>query len=275
MTPTPNTKWQTSEAVHRGHKFLTGFKFALWITIALALMILPARAQAGGAVIIKADDFRGPSAAWTNFLEASRALGVKVSIGVIVDSIVSNSAAAEWMKAQVARGDVEFWNHGWDHKQWTDNGKTISEFGGSGLAHQTEHLAKSQKALKDALGKDVIALGTPYNAFDADTAKAIIAQPELRLFFVHNLAAAKPLLAGHVTVVDIISESDGTAKPNAEKFKALWQKRPASAQPVSLQFHPPYFDAAHLEQYKQVLEFLKAQGCTFKLPAEVAADKTS
>src|ERR1700722_13803648 len=103
--------------------------------------------QAAPVVIIKADDFRGPSPAWENFLDVSRKAGIKVSIGVIAESIAGNEDTANWMKAEEARGDVEFWDHGWDHKQWTDKGGTISEFGGSGLAHQREHFAEAQAAL--------------------------------------------------------------------------------------------------------------------------------
>src|SRR5579871_169357 len=93
-------------------------------------------------VIIKADDFRGPNKAWEDFLKVSRSAGVKVSIGIIVQPMAGNAATAEWLKAQVAQGDVEFWNHGWDHKSWTEGGKKLTEFSGSGLAHQHEALSK-------------------------------------------------------------------------------------------------------------------------------------
>jgi hypothetical protein len=164
----------------------------------LGLLLCSSSAMAGAeqVVIIKADDFRGPSPAWTEFLQASRKAGVKVSIGVIVEPTVGKAATADWMKAQVALGDVEFWNHGWDHKSWNDAGKK------------------------------------------------------------------------QVKLVDVISESDGTGKPNAEKFEALLAKRPKSDEPVSLQFHPPYFDAAHLAEYAKILEFLKAQHCSIRLPSE-------
>ena len=70
-------------------------------------------------VIIKADDFKVPLQAWTNFLQVCRDAGIKVSLGVIVSNIVGNAATAQWMQAQQAMGDVEFWDHGWDHSHWT------------------------------------------------------------------------------------------------------------------------------------------------------------
>jgi peptidoglycan/xylan/chitin deacetylase (PgdA/CDA1 family) len=240
------------------------------VFLGLVLLSISARAASGAEpiVIIKADDFRAPNQAWTNFLKVSRSAGVKVSIGIIVQSIEGKSATADWLKAEAARGDVEFWDHGWDHKSWTDAGKKLTEFTGSGLVHQHEHLVKAQSGLKAALGKDVISLGTPFNGFDSDTAGAINQSAELRLLFTHNLALARRLVNKQVTIIDVISESDGTGKPNAAKFEELWQARPKSEEPVSLQFHPPYFDAEHLAEYTKILDYLKAQHCQIRLPVE-------
>jgi len=239
------------------------------VIIAVAASWMSAAADLSKVVIIKADDFRGTTGAWTNFLDVSRAAGVKVAIGVIADSIQNKTSDWAWMRAQERQGDVEFWTHAWDHKQWTTNGQTVSEFQGSGLAHQREHLARSQALLKTALGRDVIAFGTAYNGFDADTATVINESPELRLFFTHRLAAAKDLLTNRVEVLDVISEGDGTGKPNAEKLAATLAKRPPG--PVSLQFHPPYFDPPHLEEYRKILANLKAQGYAMLLPSEYVA----
>ena len=232
------------------------------------------KTEAVPVVIIKADDFRGPNQAWTNFLAVSRAAGIKVSIGVIAETISGNAGAANWMQAQVARGDVEFWDHGWDHKHWTNSGAAISEFGGSGLAHQREHLANAQAALKLALGTNVIAFGTPYNAFDTNTVTVVNGTPELRLVFVHNVKLVKKLLSHPVQVVEIIGESGGTGKPDAAKFEAAWSKRPATDAPVSLQFHPLAFKTEQLAEYSKIVNYLKAQNYAIRLPSDCVATKS-
>lgn len=217
-------------------------------------------------VIIKADDFRGPTAAWASFLEVSRAAHVKVSIGVIVDSVATNNSAVLWMKAQQDKGDVEFWDHGWDHARWQTNGETVQEFLGSGLAHQRAHLKQAQAALKAALGKDVLAFGPAYTGFDADTAAVINETPALRLLFCHKVTAARNLLTNRVVVLDFISEADGTGKPNGEKLEATLAKRMPGA--VSLQFHPPYFDVPHLAEYQKIVNYLLPNGYSVQLPSE-------
>jgi len=248
----------------------------LVLFVAMTLNATAIAADLSRVVIIKADDFTGTNQAWNNFLEVSREAGVKVSIGVITKSIRENSPVQEWMRAQENKGDVEFWNHGWDHKRWTTNGLTISEFQGSGLAHQCEHLTHSQAALKKLLRHDVIAFGTPYNGFDSDTAQAMNDSPALRLFFIYTTntktKAARQRVSDRIALLDIVNEADGTGKPNAAKLAALLAKRPPG--PVSLQFHPPYFDAAHLEEYKTILTELKANGYTTMLPTEYVAALT-
>jgi len=56
---------------------------ALVLFVALALNWPAMAADLSKVVIIKADDFTATNQAWSNFLDASRAAGVKVSIGVI------------------------------------------------------------------------------------------------------------------------------------------------------------------------------------------------
>jgi len=75
---------------------------------------------------------------------------------------------------------VEFWNHGWDHKQWDDAGKKTSEFGGSGYEHQKEAIAKSQAAALRVLGQPIVAFGSGFNAMDMDTARALNETSELQ-----------------------------------------------------------------------------------------------
>ena len=245
----------------------------LVLHVAITLNATAIAADLSKVVIIKADDFTGTNGAWSDFLEVSRAAGVKVSIGVITKSIQENSPVQEWMRAQENNSDVEFWNHGWDHKGWITNGLSIGEFQGSGLARQREHLIRSQASLKMLLGHDVIAFGSPGNGFDSDTALVMNESAVLRLFFTYTqnnkTEAARKLLANRIALLDIVPEADGTGKPNAAKLAVLLAKRPPG--PVSLQFHPPRFDAPHLIEYKQILADLKAHGYTTMLPAEFVA----
>jgi peptidoglycan/xylan/chitin deacetylase (PgdA/CDA1 family) len=234
-------------------------------------------------VFIKADDFRASnwsSPSWTNFLIASRNLGIKVNPGAVVTNIDGNASIAQWMQGQEAAGDVEFWNHGWDHSQWTVvNGSvttTVYEFKGSDLAFQQTHLADAQAGLSNALGHDVIAFGTPYNQFDTNTTALVNDTPALKLFFATSLITPRSAgLDTRVDVVKIIGESppygDGTGMPNAETFKSNFPSGPTG--PVALQFHPAdsNFDTNRVAQYQEIVQYLLTNGYVFLMPAEYLA----
>jgi hypothetical protein len=221
-------------------------------------------------VIVKADDFKVSNQAWTNFLAESRNLGVKVGLGVVVEDIVGNVTTATYMQAQQTLGDVEFWNHGWDHSTWTTGGTTYWEFRNSGLAFQQTHFSDAQAGLLAATGRTSIAFGTPYNQSDADTMTVMNNTPAVRLFFTYNSAAARTAgLTERVATVGIINESGGTGKPVASTFITNHPNGPPG--PVSLQFHPAAFAAADLAEYVQIVQFLLGKGYTFMLPAEYIA----
>ena len=230
--------------------------------------------------IIKADDFRSQFSTgllWTNFLSTNRALGVKAGLGVICTNIVGSNSnlISQWMRAQEAAGEVEFWDHGWDHTQWTNaSSQTIQEYKGSGLAYMQQHLAQSQAALAIALGHDVIAFGTPYNSFDTNTAAVINATPALRLLFASSVTTVRTAgLSNGVAAVTIISEADGTGLPNAAKFTNSYPGGPKG--PVSLQFHPPSFvtnaGTNSLLEYQKIVQYLQTNGYAVLLPSAFVA----
>jgi peptidoglycan/xylan/chitin deacetylase (PgdA/CDA1 family) len=232
-------------------------------------------------ILIKCDDFRGPSLEWSIFLKVTRALGVKVGIGVICSNsidphrAISEPAAYQsitnWMQTQEARGDVEFWNHGWVHAYWTNaNAQTIFDYSGVGLATESNFLAMSQAALSRALGRDVIAFGAPYNKVDTNTAAAINAEPALKLVFDLNPTDFRKYgLNPGAALVKIIKETDGTGMPNAARFEAAYPGGPTG--PVSLQFHPLDFDPVYLRQFQHIIQYLQSNGYSFLLPSEYVA----
>ena len=245
------------------------FVASIFLSLAPFAQSQPAGFDPAKVVIVKADDFKVPNQAWTNFLTESRNLGVKVALGVVVEDIVGDATTATYMQNQQAVGDVEFWNHGWDHSTWTTGGTTYWEFRNSGLAFQQTHFSDAQAGLLNATGRDAIAFGTPYNQSDGDTMTVMNNTPAVRLFFTYNSAAARSSgLIERVETIGIIPEA-ATGKPVASSFISAYPNGPAG--PVSLQFHPAAFLAADLAEYVQIIQFLLNRDYQFMLPAEYVA----
>lgn len=259
--------------------YLKSFIFRSFIfripILSLALVFLqPAEAAARKVAIIKADDVRKVSEAWDRFFALSKERSVKVSAGIICESLVGgNPDFVAWLKKHQATGDVEFWNHGWDHKRWkVAGGKELQEFCGSGYAHQKKHFAQSQTWMKKVLGKESVAFGAPYNAIDRDTATVLTEDPATRLVFGYaNQQVGNKLLATMV----LRGEGGGTGKPDFQKFKADYAKQ-KNLTFSAIQFHPAGFRDEHFEEYAKILDFMIEEGWTFVLPSEyIALQKTA
>lgn len=220
--------------------------------------------------IIKADDIRGITTNWDRFFALSKSKGIKVSAGIICNSLVGlDEDYVAWLNAYTASGNVEFWNHGWDHLRWTnDQGVVVSEFKGTGYDHQKEHFEDAQNIMKDALGVSPVAFGSPYNATDADTVRVMEENADMRLLFTYSSTgpAGKTLAR-----MALRGESDGTAKPNFDKFKIEYLSKP-DVSFTALQFHPNGFNDAAFDEYAKIIDFLIAEGWIFVLPREYTSD---
>lgn len=247
----------------------------LRITLVIStLLSLPLLSAPQRIAIIKADDVTSPHKKWDRCFEIAHEREIKVSAGIIANSLEKQGADyVDWIKKWEKTGKVEFWNHGWDHKRWSEDGKEKSEFGNSGFDHQMGHLTKTQKAYKQATGKDFTTFGSPFNAMDGDTATALNRIPELRLIFCYPGAAPTKAMEGKILLpMTLRGEHDGTGKPNFEKFKQDYaNKDKPELTFAALQFHPMGFSEKGFEDYAAILDFLKSEGWIFMLPSEYAA----
>jgi peptidoglycan/xylan/chitin deacetylase (PgdA/CDA1 family) len=245
------------------------------IPLLLCTLILPVAAQAKRIAIIKADDVRDVHPKWERFFKMAVELDVPVSAGVIAVSFEKQDERYdEWLKKWEATGKVEFWNHGWDHRMWEEEGKKKSEFGGSGYDHQKKHLTMVQAAAKEALGKPFNTFGSGFNAMDSDTAKALNEIPELKMVFCYPGAKPTKEMKDKILLpMTLRGENDGTGKPNFAKFKEEYEKKKSdpSLTLAAVQFHPAAFSEDGFKDFRAIVEFLKAEGWTFMLPSGYAA----
>ena len=254
------------------------FTFSIITVVCLSVLSVHAQDQPKGLhqpetpakiAIIKADDVRKVHAKWTRFFAISQEKGIKVSAGIICDSLEGkNKAYAEWLNGWQSTGMVEFWNHGWDHKRWgTNKKKQTKEFSGSGYAHQQQHFEDAQAEMEKVLGRAPLAFGAPYNAMDSDTERVFKENKDLRAVFCYK----KQGLGGKVPLpMALRGEGDGTGKPNFAKFKAAYAKQPGVTM-SAIQFHPSGFSEAQFREYGKIIDFLKEEGWTFMLPSEYVA----
>lgn len=233
-----------------------------------------AQAQEGPAkiAIIKADDIKKVSANWDRFFALSKSKGVKVSAGIVCNSLQpARTDYAAWLRAHAESGCIEFWNHGWDHKRWQgEGGKTFYEFQSSGYDHQKKHFSDSQRLMAELFGKAPVAFGPPYNKIDADTVKVMNEDEHVALYFGYK--AVSGLDRAAFARIRLRGEHDGTGRPNFQAFvTAYGEPKNKGVTFSAIQFHPGKFEEEHFEAYAKILDFLIDEGWRFMLPAEYLA----
>lgn len=88
-------------------------------------------------IVIKVDDLRQQNdrvhERWQRLVDFAKARKLKINIGIITDSLEGEHPNyVRWIREQKATGLVEFWDHGYDHKEWTsDAGVKLQEFKGT------------------------------------------------------------------------------------------------------------------------------------------------
>lgn len=224
-------------------------------------------------VILKVDDLRHANGKvhprWQKLAEFTRSRKVKTSIGIICDSLEGDHPEyISWIKDLHATGLVEFWNHGYDHKQWKEGDKSGDEFKGSTLEFQKEHLAKANGLAKEKLGFTLPAFGAPSNAIDATTVLALKDDPDTKIWFYGNSKEpAGKLVLDRVGSVNI---ENPIFTPSLEKFVAGYNRYPKREYFV-IQGHPGQWDDPKFAQFVAIVDFLTKEGALIMAPSEYAA----
>ncbi len=256
-----------------------GFSGGSWWAaglLILCLAICPAKAQdsparprtAPAKILIKADDFIGISLKWQRFLDIVNQHGLHASIGIICNSLEHASPQTlQWVKDVHAAGKIEFWNHGYDHREWKENGLTLEEFKGTPYEQQKEHLTRSDALAREKLGFAFRSFGAPFNATDAATVKVLAEEPNLKVWLYGDLQQP----AGK-TVLDRIPEvniENPLFHPSLDKFVAGYRKHP-EREYFLIQGHPPQWDETGFMEFARILDFLAQEKAVFLTPAEFA-----
>ena len=189
---------------------------------------------------------------------------IVAGFGVVVNSIEdADGAYIDWLR-RIARengGRVEFWNHGWDHYMKGN----VCEFKGTGLAHQREHLAKSQDVFREKTGIVMHALGTAGNACDSDTPKALAERPDITVW----IYGGEKNTGGKLVLRRTFNLEYAVGKIDFNKFAGPYKSRRLDDYAI-IQGHPNIWNDQSFEEFKKVVGQLLDDGWIFTTPHEFA-----
>jgi peptidoglycan/xylan/chitin deacetylase (PgdA/CDA1 family) len=223
-------------------------------------------------ILIKVDDLRifkrSVHPRWQKLVDFLRQRKIKAGIGIICNSLEGdNSDYVRWIKDQKANGLIEFWNHGYDHREWTEGDKKLREFVGTSYEYQKEHLTRANQFAREKLGFPLPAFGAPFNVTDANTVRALQEDTDTRIWLYGDLKnTAGKFVLDRVGRVNI---ENPLFKPSLDKFVDGYNRYP-DRKFFLIQGHPAQWDEEGFGQFVKIVDFLTAAGAIFVTPSEYA-----
>lgn len=233
----------------------------LLILIFIKLEVLVAQPK----IILKLDDLEVkngvcPSTLTLDYLVRNK---IKAGLGFIANRL-DNSASKtlqQYILAKNFDGErlFEIWNHGFDHVR--------PEFLGTGYAYQKNHFDRATKIIEELLGVKLRTFGTPYNESDSITNRVVLENKDYKVFLFSKVEPSPN--SGILNLVNRTNMENGTGNPEYSYFVANYNKfKDIYTDYMVLQGHPNKWKTGELDQFKQIVVFLIAQGCEFVTPYE-------
>lgn len=228
----------------------------------------PHRGKTPPKIVLKLDDLKPVRGKvhekWIKVADFAKERNIKTAFGIIAQGLEEDCPAfVQWVKDANAGGQIEFWNHGYDHL----GDEQIKEFCGQSLEYQKDHLARCSQLARTKLGFPMVSFGAPFNATDKATLQALSEDQDIRVWMYGNskTTAGKTVLKRN----DVTIETP-TFIPNFAGFiEAYAHNRGANY--FVMQGHPTHWDNDRFEQFRMIVDFLIAQKAVFVLPRELAA----
>jgi len=231
----------------------------------VALYFISNAAFAQRKIILKLDDFSVknsicPAAPVLDYLVQKR---VKAGIGFIAQRLDATaiSTMAKYMNATNGTGQplFEVWHHGLDHIK--------PEFKETGYAYQKEHFDGATQMIKELLRVQMRSFGSPYNANDTNTNKVIAEDANYKVTMFNKPAA--PASTGILNLNNRVNMETTTGQVDYNAFVTNYNTyKNTYTDLMVLQGHPHMWTTTLLDQFKQVIDFLLAEGCEFVTPYE-------
>ena len=214
-------------------------------------------------IILKADDLKFESTntispGWQKFINYIENMKIKASIGIIGNSLEKgDDKYISLIKSIHNRGNIEFWNHGYNHYTNNDSINPIWEFKNTSYKQQYENMLKTQELAKTKLKITLYTFGVPYNFIDENTLKTIENTDDIKVWLFGNPSSTKLVLRRYCNI------EYPTHNPDYQKFLERYD---SSKEYLVLQLHPNSWDDNRFNQFEQIINFLIKQKVTFITP---------
>ena len=218
-------------------------------------------------IILKADDLtyeknKVISDNWTRFLHYVVTQRIKSSVGLIVNSLETDDARFPGLLKYLSRtGYIELWIHGYDHRLGAKypNGELYDEFRNSSFEFQKEQIKKAIDLSKQKLDFTMQTFGAPGNAVDDNTALALNAFDDIKVWF-FGMEGSRQIILGR--------SADMEYPVGNPDYNSFVKNHDINNEYTVFQIHPNMWDENQFNEFKKIITYLKEEELTFVLPYE-------
>jgi peptidoglycan/xylan/chitin deacetylase (PgdA/CDA1 family) len=139
------------------------------------------------------------------------------------------------------------------------------EFEHGTAAEQKAIFEKGERLAKEKLGFSLPAFGPHWSGTTDATDEALESVPDVKIWL---YGPAKPKFFTRLSIERVMALENPTFVPDAEKFKALYEKNGAKREVLVLQGHPDQWTDERWNGFVAIIEFLKSKNVVFMTPSE-------
>lgn len=229
-------------------------------------------------VIIKADDLGNITPNWERFIQTVKDNNICASIGIISSQVSQHESVLRikeisQYKLYDSEKVIEFWNHGFDHY----GTEFETEFWGTTLDYQIDHIRKSQQFFKDSLGIQCKTFSTPFNRTSVETYDALQLFSEINVIMYHRKSekcndfrwqdAREKKEKVRADKVRLRVEFQSVYDVPLQNIKKYIYKTPKSGY-VIVQIHPNSWDESDFSTFQEMITFFKKMRVKFMTPQQ-------
>ena len=204
-------------------------------------------------VILKADDLAGYPGKdkivpqrWQKFVNIVRKYNKKANIGVIGNSLIfDDKSYFDWIKKN--SDVIEYFNHGFLHRQFNFDGEIYQEFKTTSLEYQIQLLECTNKLFKEKIGLEFLTFGVEYNAVDENTNLALKKAGLKVGFFLEDGFEGINLKKENRIELEV-----PVHRVNLSAFKENFIEKDY----IVIQTHPNSWDDIEFEEFENFIKFL-------------------
>jgi predicted deacetylase len=229
-------------------------------------------------VILKADDLGNFTPNWERFVQVVQSNDITASIGIIASKVTEHSSVLkikELATASTSKGEsmFEFWNHGYDHV----GNKDSTEFSGTTVDYQIDHIRKAQQFFLDSINIQCKTFSSPFNRTTKETYEALKNFPEINVIMTYrkaelidtgdwldvannNLKISNQKIRLHVKFESVLQVPFYKIKKNVKEI--------SGNRYVVIQFHPNNWNEHDFNVFQSMIDTFKKKNAQFMTPQQ-------